>query len=388
MFLSTKSGSSNNKAESMATGRSRHISPRKTPDFGNTSTVLKIGPIISGGFFDGDGCIGSLRGGTWASIVQAAKDKWILSMFKEEYGGEISFLRAETDTEDEAWIWQSHGDTARDFLRKIRPYILKTRKRGEIDAILSGSKKGYDLDGYIKEHRLDSDHIIDLSAEGWTTDEIDEWTAGFFLADGTIGFDGKNPVASFSQNERATLDMLAVHFGVGKVIECKEPRSKNGISFIYKVGGQNVLSLAKRIVKYMPECGKRRLLMICHRIDEFTKYELRSFMKFEHGAKISGRKKEYSTIGTVTKVIRKKTTHTGYQAKFCLETRKFSNSSNTLEENLRLALEWLENERAPIRAEGLVDPHFGLEKTEKIDYKAAERAKNMINELSLSCSHM
>ena len=201
------------------------------------------------------------------------------------------------------------------------------------------------MDAFIKAHRDDEDLPVDLSTR--TCEDLDAYFAGFVAADGCATFKGRCPIINVKQKKRAVLDAFAAHFGVGTV-------STDGAKhFQYAVSGKEKAGfVAKRIVPYMHECGKKDILVAFDAVDKTTDVEhLRKLSTSNHGCRAGARVRKATMNGHVNKVVRGGI-HKGYQAFFGDANKTFASSKLSMEEKLAMVEEWLEERRMEVAEAG------------------------------------
>jgi hypothetical protein len=304
-------------------------------------------PAFLAGFFDGDGCA-RVTSGTLIEIGQVAKDKGILVDIEKNYGGRLYLKSAATEICQEFWKIDICGDNALRFARDVRPYVLKSRKAIEIDAMLGCIKIKGGVKDFIELHREDDDEAVDLA--GRTVDDLDAYFAGFAFADGCMSFQGRSPLINVKQKKPAVLYAMAEHFGVGTV-------STDGPKcFQYCVSADNAIAIAERLVPHMHDCGKRDILEAFPVAWSMSFEDLEELKAENHGGRQSAHVRRALKIGHVVKTMNKAgTMHIGYQAHFFdggpEPSKNFTDKKyGSMADKLALAEEWLEKKRAAARA--------------------------------------
>lgn len=294
---------------------------------------------FAAGFFDGDGCAccsGDLR----IDIPQTAKDRAILDFFCDMFGGNVSNVKPRENRAPSV-RWYVYNDGALAFAKFVRPYVLKSRKKREIDTMIEG-RPGFGA--AIKAGRDDSDDYISLEdvRSRMTTAEIDAYAAGFFLADGSACVQSGTKAGAkvtFSQKEPAILFFFKEHFRVGNVSKKNEEHPERTRNF--ELYGDNAKSVAARIAPYMPiGSGKRQILEALQRMTRGDDAGVRELAKKYNGNKPSANSRAKNAKGCVS-AHKVKGVVVGYYARFLGERRGFTKTKNSPEENRRLAEECL-----------------------------------------------
>jgi hypothetical protein len=327
------------------------------------------------GFFDGDGCA-RMKSGTMIEIGQVAKDKGILVDVEKKYGGWMYLKSAATETRQEFWKIDICGDDALRFARDVRPYILKSRKAAEIDAMLGNIAIEGSVKDFIELHREDDDEPVDLA--GRNVDDLDAYFAGFAFADGCMSFQGRSPLINVKQKKPAVLYAMAEHFGVGTV-------STDGPKcFQYCASADNAIAIAERLVPHMHDCGKREILEAFPVAWSMSFEDLEDLKAAHHGGRQSAHVRRALKLGHIANSMNKaRTVHVGYQA--CFDdggpepSKSFTGPEyGSMANKLALAEEWLEKKRAAARAAAaakgvVISPERFANVDEKARLKKEER---------------
>lgn len=298
------------------------------------------------GFFDGDGSICMTNTGIRIEIAQVDKDAAILYDIAKTYKGSVSLHTEATETHQESWRVCLCGDNARKFARDVRPFILKSRKAFEIDAILGDIVVEGRLKDWVEKHRKDEDEPVDRSSR--EAGVLDAYFSGFVFADGCVGFNGRCPVLNVKQERPAVLRAMVDHFGVGKV--CTDGPKY----FQYCVSGQKAIAVAARLVPHMHDCGKRDILETFPHSATKKAEELEEIAKMYHGGRPGADIRRALMLGHIVE-MRKNGLLIGYQAHFKVgneRSKSFTGDEyGTFADKLEMAEAWLAKKREVVRTE-------------------------------------
>lgn len=213
------------------------------------------------GFHDGDG--NTAKKG-YIAFCQVEKDRGILDFLRSSFGGTISQHRDKNPNAAPCLKWYCPVESSRTYANTIGPYVMKSRKKLELEVLVDGNMTAADRARAIDVIRKDSDDPIDLRKirSRMPCAYIDAWIAGFFMADGHPSFDGSKPLivspfAATTQKERAVLDLIQAHMGTNVSI------TPNGASWKLQYYGDNARRFLAHVEPLLPiGSGKRRVCEI------------------------------------------------------------------------------------------------------------------------------
>jgi hypothetical protein len=295
---------------------------------------------LSAGFFDGDGCASGCHDRPRIDFNQTVKDRAIIDFFHSSFGGGISDVKQRKNRATSI-RWNANGEDAVKFSKFVIPYVLKSRKRRELGLIVSREKGFGDV---IKAGREDADDAISLEDVGssMTTEEIDAYAAGFFLADGSACVQSGTKAGAkvtFSQKDPTILYFFKEHFGVGNVVNENEKHPERTRNF--EIYGEDAKTVAARIAPYLPiGSGKRKILEALQVMSRGNDAGVRELMDAYNGNKPSSESRKLNAKGCIS-AHKKNGTIVGYYARFLQQRRSFCSTKNAPERNKKLAEECL-----------------------------------------------
>jgi len=120
---------------------------------------MKLSDQYIAGFFDGEGCIhiGSQLH-SWCnnptyvlSVIVGQVRTDVISVLYEEYGGTFRKCTKKNDKSDRySWVWKISGKTARDFLLRIRPFLIQKGEEADVAFRFCEHKDAYDLRSLVQ----------------------------------------------------------------------------------------------------------------------------------------------------------------------------------------------------------------------------------------------